>query len=190
MQRQTNIILCLGKFLQSIKGKLSSKKSWPAIIGPVCSTHADKWSKLHPINKEFIKVQQRYNSTYFVKENANLCQTDANHTKNVPLQISSAILEDYLNIEEVVSILNESMCEDLCVIKVDFNKTRFHYVDYFVVTSGRSVRHLKSMAFLLCSKVNCKQLFFYKVYNAELIRYYPFRFCKKLSIDYKHLNFQ
>ena len=74
--------------------------------------------------------------------------------KNRSLKIYDVIQKDYLKIEEVVSILCENMCEDLCVIKVDLNRTKFHYVDYFVVTSGRSVRHLKSMAFLLCSKVN------------------------------------
>ena len=68
------------------------------------------------------------------------------------------IQRDYLKIEEVVLILRENMCEDLCVIKVDSSKTRFHYVDYFVVTSGRSLRHLKSMAFLLCSKVRYNDL--------------------------------
>ena len=82
---------------------------------------------------------------------------ESNHRigeKGRPLKIYDVIQKDYLKIEEVVSLLCENMCEDLCVIKVDLNKTKFHYVDYFVVTSGRSVRHLKSMAFLLCSKVN------------------------------------
>lgn len=61
---------------------------------------------------------------------------------------------DFLDIENVVAILQENLCEDLCVIKLDPIRTKFQYVDYFVVTSGRSLRHLKSMAFLLRAKVS------------------------------------
>ena len=74
-------------------------------------------------------------------------------SKKKPLQLSNAINRDYMNIEDVTQTLNENMCEDVCVIKIDANKTKFHYVDYFVIVSGRSVRHLKSMAFEICAKV-------------------------------------
>lgn len=70
-----------------------------------------------------------------------------------PLQLFSAIDRDYMSIDDVTQILNESLCEDLCVIKIDEERTKFHYVDYFVIVSGRSVRHLKSMAFEVCAKV-------------------------------------
>lgn len=85
------------------------------------------------------------------KQETNSSATMSNR-KNT-LQVASAIRRDFLQIDEVVSVLLDSFCEDLCVIKVDQVKTKFHYVDYFVIASGRSVRHLKSMAFLLCSKV-------------------------------------
>eukprot|EP00794_Sanderia_malayensis_P017417 gene17417-19160_t len=69
-----------------------------------------------------------------------------------PLSVTEVIKKDYLSIDEIVELLKDNLCEDLCVIKVDSNRLKFHYVDYFVIVSGRSVRHLKSMAFGLCSK--------------------------------------
>ena len=70
-----------------------------------------------------------------------------------PLQLVNAIDRDYMSIDDVIQILNENLCEDLCVIKIDEDRTKFYYVDYFVIVSGRSLRHLKSMAFELCAKV-------------------------------------
>ena len=70
-----------------------------------------------------------------------------------PLQLFSVIDRDYMSIDDVIQILNESLCEDLCVIKIDDDRTKFHYVDYLVIVSGRSLRHLKSMAFEICAKV-------------------------------------
>eukprot|EP00795_Rhopilema_esculentum_P013842 gene13842-4781_t len=75
------------------------------------------------------------------------------------LQISRPVDKDYLSIDELVSILRDNSCEDLCVIKVDVTRVQFHYVDYFIVVSGRSVRHLKSMANALCAKVNIFSFF-------------------------------
>ena len=83
------------------------------------------------------------------------------------LQISRPVDKDYLSIDELVSILRDNSCEDLCVIKVDVSRVQFHYVDYFIVVSGRSVRHLKSMANSLCAKV-----IFFHFLNVRLVNCY------------------
>ena len=73
---------------------------------------------------------------------------------------SSVKYEEYMSIENVVDFLKENLCMDLCVIKVPEGRTRVKYVEYFIVVSGRSPRHLKAMAFGLVSKVT--DLFIHK----------------------------
>ena len=46
------------------------------------------------------------------------------------------------DIDELVQILREENAQDICVIKVPPEK---NYVDYFVVVTGRSSRHLMAM---------------------------------------------
>ena len=123
-----------------------------------CSNYNLCSTKKQPLlTKRCSCVQQRHYASDrpTVREKAGDLIDSNQDVKKKPhfLKAFDGIRRDYLNIEEVVSVLRENMCEDLCVIKVDSSKTGFHYVDYFVVTSGRSIRHMKSMAFLLCSKV-------------------------------------
>ncbi|XP_030830615.1 uncharacterized protein LOC583777 isoform X1 [Strongylocentrotus purpuratus] len=48
-----------------------------------------------------------------------------------------------LSIDDLVSILRDENAQDICVINIPKKK---QYVDYFVVVTGRSPRHLKAMA--------------------------------------------
>ncbi|XP_063956055.1 uncharacterized protein LOC129259541 [Lytechinus pictus] len=47
------------------------------------------------------------------------------------------------SIDDLVSVLREENAQDICVINIPKEK---QYVDYFVVVTGRSLRHLKAMA--------------------------------------------
>ena len=46
-------------------------------------------------------------------------------------------------IDELVHLLKEENAQDLCIIQVPKEK---RYVDYLVIASGRSTRHLSSLA--------------------------------------------
>ena len=47
------------------------------------------------------------------------------------------------DIDELAAVLHDENAVDLCVIEVP---KHFNYVDYMVMVSGRSVRHIRAMA--------------------------------------------
>ena len=52
--------------------------------------------------------------------------------------------DGFMNIEDLVDFLKRENAMDICVIKTSGD--RRSYVDYFVIVSGVSVRHLRAMA--------------------------------------------
>ena len=66
------------------------------------------------------------------------------------MRVSSAVVEytlnedGYIDIQDVVDFLKRESAMDICVIKTGGD--RRSYVDYFVVVSGVSTRHLRAMA--------------------------------------------
>ncbi|XP_033101374.1 uncharacterized protein LOC117104623 [Anneissia japonica] len=64
-------------------------------------------------------------------------------------ELSESMLEkdqvgkDVFNIQEIVDLLKEENVADLCVIQLP---KKMRYVDYMVLVTGRSTRHLKAMA--------------------------------------------
>ena len=146
MHRRINLMPCGSEILRSIRKNLSGKCNVAHCLLKSISS-AVYGGEPFAMRTKFTDNQRRHCSSDLLAG-----RTTAERTQS--LKVSCPIQKDYLKMEEVVSILHDSMCEDLCVIKVDLDRSRFRYVDYFIVTSGRSVRHLKSMAFLLCSKVS------------------------------------
>jgi len=47
------------------------------------------------------------------------------------------------DVEEVVELLCDEKAQDICVIRVPLE---FKYVDYLVIVTGRSTRHIRAMA--------------------------------------------
>lgn len=52
--------------------------------------------------------------------------------------------DGYMNIQDLVDFLKKESAVDICVIKT--SGIRQNYVDYFVVVSGVSTRHIRAMA--------------------------------------------
>jgi len=47
------------------------------------------------------------------------------------------------DLEELITVLNEENARDVCAISVP---SELRYVDYLVIATGRSTRHIKAMA--------------------------------------------
>ena len=52
--------------------------------------------------------------------------------------------DEFINIENLVDFLKRESGMDICVIKA--SSDRRSYVEYFVIVSGVSTRHLRAMA--------------------------------------------
>ena len=61
------------------------------------------------------------------------------------------------DVEELVDLLRIEGMKDICVIKVPASQT---YVDYLVLTTGRSLRQLKAVAYYIRWAVSLPNLIF------------------------------
>ena len=79
-------------------------------------------------------------------ENSNTKETPVAVPRKLRLQQDEYDLDEngYLVVEELVSFLRKEGALDMCVIEASGN--RRSYVDYFVVVSGASTRHIRAMA--------------------------------------------
>ena len=66
--------------------------------------------------------------------------------------------DGYMNIQDLVDFLKRENAMDICVIRTTGDKR--NYVDYFVVVSGVSTRHLRAMAKNLEQLVGVNHHFF------------------------------
>ena len=82
--------------------------------------------------------------------NISVFSDEDEHDTSSRTRVSSAVAEytlnedDYMDIHDLVDFLKRESAMDICVIKTGGD--RRSYVDYFVVVSGVSTRHLRAMA--------------------------------------------
>ena len=76
--------------------------------------------------------------------------SDERHSRKSRVKLRSAVSEyildedGFMNIEDLVDFLKRESGMDICVIKASGD--RRSYVEYFVIVSGVSTRHLRAMA--------------------------------------------
>ena len=76
--------------------------------------------------------------------------SDERHSRKPRVKLRSAVSEyildedGFMNIEDLVDFLKRESGMDICVIKASGD--RRSYVEYFVIVSGVSTRHLRAMA--------------------------------------------
>ena len=82
--------------------------------------------------------------------NFSSCEMAVEYNSSSRGKLHSALAEytldedGFMNIEDLVDFLKRENAMDICVIKT--RRDRRSYVDYFVIVSGVSVRHLRAMA--------------------------------------------
>ena len=81
---------------------------------------------------------------------SSLGASDERHSRKTRVKLRSAESEymldedGFMNIEDLVDFLKRESGMDICVIKASGD--RRSYVEYFVIVSGVSTRHLRAMA--------------------------------------------
>ncbi|KAJ7340068.1 Mitochondrial assembly of ribosomal large subunit protein 1 [Desmophyllum pertusum] len=99
-----------------------------------------------------LKDESNLNSGFFDEEDADISNLQKTRSKLRSAFAEYTLDEDgYMNIQDLVEFLRRESAIDICVIKTRGNRQT--YVDYFVVVSGVSTRHIRAMA------KNLEQLF-------------------------------
>ena len=92
-----------------------------------------------------LKDESNFNSGFFDEEDADISNLQKTRSKLRSAFADYTLDEDgYMNIQDLVEFLRRESAIDICVIKTRGNRQT--YVDYFVVVSGVSTRHIRAMA--------------------------------------------
>lgn len=85
-----------------------------------------------------------FNSGFSDEEDADISMQPRSKIQGSPVTDYAFNDDGYMNIEDLVGFLKKENALDICVIKT--RGISQNYVDYFVVVSGVSTRHIRAMA--------------------------------------------